>query len=126
LARYAAECVPPSRRLLVLWFAPQIYYYADRPMASRHLFYESGYERLALEQQRTLEKIKRFAPPVVLATGDLDTFTRQVYPAVVDYIRREYETAGTVDDDGEQFQVLLKRNEPVVRSYGEHQWPCVS
>jgi hypothetical protein len=126
LARYAAECVPPSRRLLVLWFAPQIYYYADRHMASRHLFYESGYERLAPEQQRTLEKIQRFAPPVVFAPGDLDTFTRRLYPAIVDYIQREYETAATVADDGGQYQVLLRRNEPVVRSYGEHQWPCVS
>jgi hypothetical protein len=126
LARYANECVPPSRRLLVLWFAPQVYYYADRLMASRHLFFESGYERVASEQQRTLEKIQRFAPPLVFATGNLDTHTRQAYPAVVDYIRREYETAGTVNDDGEEYQVLLRRNEHVVRSYGDQQWPCLT
>ncbi len=126
LARYAAECVPQSRRLLVLWFAPQLYYYADRLMASRHLFYESGYERIAFEQQRTLEKIQRFAPPVVLATGDLDTFRRQAYPTLVDYIHREYETAGTVSDEGQQYQVLIRRNEHVVRPYGEHQWPCLT
>jgi hypothetical protein len=126
LARYANECVPASKRLLVLWFAPQVYYYADRLMASRHLFYESGYEQLASEQQRTLEKIQRFAPPLVFATGQLDTFTRQAYPAIVDYIRREYETAGTVSDDGEQYQVLLRRNEHVVRSYGDQQWPCLT
>jgi hypothetical protein len=126
LARYVAECVPHSRRLLVLWFAPQVYYYADRLMASRHLFYESGYERLPPEQQRTLEKIQRVAPPVVLATGNLDTFTRQMYPAVVDYIHREYETAGTVNDDGQTYQVLLRRNEQVTRPYGEQQWPCLT
>ena len=95
-------------------------------MASRHLFYESGYERLPPEQQRTLEKIQRVAPPVVLATGNLDTFTRQIYPAVVDYIHREYETAGTVNDDGQTYQVLLRRNEHVTRSYGEQQWPCLT
>jgi hypothetical protein len=126
LARYANECVPPSKRLLVLWFAPQVYYYADRLMASRHLFYESGYEQLVSEQKRTLEKIQRFAPPLVFATGQLDTFTRQAYPAIVDYIRREYETAGTVSDDGGQYQVLLRRNEHIVRSYGDQQWPCLT
>lgn len=126
LARYVSECVPHSRRLLVLWFAPQVYYHADRLMASRHLFYESGYERLAPEQQRTLEKIQRFAPPIALATGDLDTFTRQVYPGVVEYLHREYERAATVRDDGKDYLVLIRRNEHVVRSYGEHQWPCLT
>ena len=30
LAAYARECVPESERILVLWFAPEIYYYSDR------------------------------------------------------------------------------------------------
>ena len=126
LARYVSECVPHSRRLLVLWFAPQVYYHADRLMASRHLFFESGYERVASEQQRTMEKIQRFAPPVALAMGDLDTYRRQAYPVLVDYLHREYETVGKVNDEGQEYLVLFRRDEHVSRSYGEHQWPCLT
>jgi hypothetical protein len=125
LAQYAADCLPSSRRLLVLWFAPEIYYYAGRLMASRHLFYDSGYERLAREQQLTLEKIQRYAPPLVFANGGLDTYTRSLYPNIVDYVRREYNTVGTVEDNGRQYLVLLRKSEPVLTSYGERQWPCL-
>ncbi len=125
LAQYASQCVPPSKRLLVLWFAPEIYYYADRLMASRHLFFESGYESLANEQRLTVEKIQRFSPPLVFATAKLDTFTSEKYPGVVEYVHRQYEPVGSVEDEGERYVILLRRDERVVGSYGESQWPCL-
>jgi hypothetical protein len=126
LAQYAAECVPPSKRLLVLWFAPEIYYYADRLMASRHLFFESGYELLTNEQRLTNEKIKRFSPPLVFATARLDTFTSEKYPGVVEYVHRQYEPVGSVEDEGERYVILLRRDERAVGTYGDSQWPCLA
>jgi hypothetical protein len=125
LAQYASQCVPPSRRLLVLWFAPEIYYYADRTMASRHLFFESGYETLPNEQRLTVEKIARYAPPLVFATAQLDTFTREKYPGVVDYVHHHYEPVGSTEDEGERYLIFLRRDERVVGSYGDQQWPCL-
>lgn len=126
LAEYAAQCLPSSNRLLVLWFAPEIYYYADRLMAARHLFYDSGYQDLEQEQQLTLAKIQRYAPPFVYATGGLDTYTRMLYPEVVDYVHREYDAIGALEDDGRRYQVFLRKGASVVRSYGEHEWPCLT
>jgi hypothetical protein len=125
LAQYASQCVPPSKRLLVLWFAPEIYYYADRLMASRHFFFESGYESLANEQRLTVEKIRRFSPPLVFATAGLDTFTSEKYPGVVEYVHRQYEPVGSVEDEGERYVIFLRRDERVVGSYGDGQWPCL-
>jgi hypothetical protein len=124
LAAYARECVPPSDRLLVLWFAPEIYYYADRLMATRHVVFVPGFAAVAHEQRMTLAKIERFAPPVAFANSSLETSTREIYPAVVDYVHREYATAGTVAEDGERYVILVRRDEPVVRHYGEERWPC--
>jgi hypothetical protein len=126
LAQYAAECVPRSRRLLVLWAAPEIYYYSDQLMASRHLFFDAGYEKLPVEERLALEKIQRFSPPVVFATGSLEAFTREMYPGVVDYVGREYEPVDSIEEEGVRYIILLKRNEPVLRPYGEHHWPCFS
>ena len=126
LAQYAAECVPPSRRLLVLWAAPEIYYYADRLMASRHLFFDAGYERLPVEEHLALEKIRRFSPPLVFARENLEAFTHQMYPGVVDYVRGAYETVDSIEEEGVRYLILLKRNEAVLRPYGEHQWPCMA
>jgi hypothetical protein len=126
LAQYAAECVPSSRRLLVLWFAPEIYYHADRLMAARHLVYEASYQSLAHEQQLTLDKIQRYEPPMVFESGDLDTGVRAQFPALADYVHREYTAAGVAEDNGRRFRIFLRKNEPALRSYGDHAWPCLS
>jgi hypothetical protein len=126
LAQYAAECVPSSRRLLVLWFAPEIYYHADRLMAARHLVYEASYQSLAHEQQLTLDKIQRYEPPMVFESGDLDTGVRAQFPALADYVHREYTAAGVAEDNGRRFRIFLRKNEPAPRSYGDHAWPCLS
>jgi hypothetical protein len=125
LAQYADACVPRSKRLLVLFAAPEIYFYADRLMASRHLFFNAAYESLPVEERLTVEKIRRFSPPLVFATSSFDTFTRRMYPGVGDYIHGAYETAGSVEEEGVGYVILLRRNEPVLRSYGEQHWPCM-
>ncbi len=124
LARYAHECVPASERLLVLWFAPEIYYYADRLMAPRHLVFVPGYAQLGREQQMTLSKIERFSPPIAFANSGLDGFTKEVYPAVVEYVHREYDMAGSLEGEGERYVILARRDRPAVRSYGDEHWPC--
>ena len=126
LAQFASECLPSSKRLLVLWFAPEIYYHADRLMAARHLFYDSGYQDIEQEQRLTLEKIQRYAPPLVYATGELDTYTRTLYPEVVDYVHRDYELIGAIEDNGRRYQVFLRKDASVVRRFGEHEWPCLT
>jgi hypothetical protein len=125
LARYANECVPSSRRLLVLWFAPEIYYYADRLMATRELMYETAQLSLALEERLMLEKFQRFTPPLVFVAGGLERMAGHIYPTVIERLRHDYAPAGSVEDDGQRYQVFLRKNETVVRSYGDHAWPCL-
>jgi hypothetical protein len=124
LAQYANACLPPTGRLAVLWFEPELYYYADRLMAVRHLVFVPEWASLDEEQRLALDKITRFAPPIVLATSRLHTETRTVYPALVDYVEREYDVRGMLDNDGERYLVFARRGEPVVRSYGDEGWPC--
>ena len=126
LAQFASECLPSSERLLVLWFAPEIYYYADRLIASRHLFYDSGYQDIEQELRLSFEKVMRYAPPLVYATGELDTYTRTLYPRVVDYVHRNYELIGAIEDNGRRYQVFLRKDASVVRQFGEHEWPCLT
>lgn len=125
LARYARACVPPSDRLLVLWFAPEIYYYADRLMASRHMFFDSGYPSMEDELRLTLDKIRRTAPMLVFASDDLDTRTRALYPAVVAHVRGAYEEVGAIEDAGGVRRLILaRRGVPVTGRYGTDEWPC--
>ena len=126
LAQYAAQCIPRSRRLLVLWAAPEIYYYSGQLMASRHLFFDAGYQRLPVEDRLALEKIRRYSPPLVFATGDFETTASQAHSSVLDYVRAAYETVDTIEEEGVRYLILLKRNEPILKPYVEHHWPCMA
>jgi len=124
LAMYARDCVPANERLMVLWFAPEIYYFSDRLMAQRHLVFIGGWAALDDEQRLTLEKVRRSSPPLVFASADrLDDSTRKIYPALVEYVHREYEPAGTVAGD-ETYIILARRDRPPLRQYGDGRWPC--
>ena len=124
LAEYARECIPAGERLMVLWFAPEIYYYSDRLMAQRHLAFITGWAALADEQRMTLEKVRRSAPALVFASAPrLDTVTRAMYPSLVDYVHQNYDAVGTVADD-EDYVIFARRDRPAVSQYGEHHWPC--
>jgi hypothetical protein len=124
LARYARDCVPPTERLMVLWYAPEIYYYSDRLMAQRHLIFYRGWAALGDEQRLTLEKAQRSAAPLVFASAPrLDSVTRQAYPSLVDYVHANYVQVGSVAGD-EEFVILARRDRPPARTYGDAKWPC--
>ena len=107
LAAYVRECVPREDRLLVLWFEPEIYYYADRLVAQRHLVFTPAWAALAHEQRMTLERVKRFAPPIALARRSaLESPARASYPGVVEYVEQEYQLAATAANDGEEYSDL--------------------
>jgi hypothetical protein len=125
LAAYVRECVPSADRVLVLWFEPEIYYYGDRLMAQRHLVFAPTWAGLPHEQNMTMEKIRRFSPPLALARRSaLEGYARASYPGVVDYVEREYRLAATVVDEGEEYLIFANRSRPVLRRFGSGDWPC--
>ena len=125
LAAYVRECVPPSDRLLVLWFEPEIYYYSERLMAQRHLGFAPAWAALEHEQRMTLEKVTRFAPPLALVRRSaLEDQARATYPGVVAYVEREYVRAASVEDGGEEYWIFTRRDRPPLRGFGPQNWPC--
>ena len=128
LARYARDCVAPSDRLLVLWFAPEIYYYSERLMANRSLANIPG-KAAPGEQEMSVDKLMRYAPPIALATDALTDDLKgliEYYPAVVEYVRREYVEEASFEDDGQHYHIFRRRDRPATGTYGDAAWPCMS
>jgi hypothetical protein len=121
-AQYAAACVPPSERVAVLWYAPEIYYYSNRLMAIRHLVFAPGLASPE-EQRRTAEKFTRSSPPVVFAGALMSTITRPVFPELIADVDRDYVQAGSLDDD-EGYLLLVRRDRTPTGSWGPRAWPC--
>jgi hypothetical protein len=123
LAAYARECLPATDRILVLWFAPEIYYYSDRLMASRHAFFLSEFSRLSHERDMEMEKIRRAPPAIVFTKTGSESAVRHAFPQVMDLVGREYHVGGWIDD-GDRYSFLVRNDRLPVREYGADRWPC--
>jgi hypothetical protein len=125
LAAYARGCVPPTDRVLVLWFEPEIPYFSGRLLAQRHLVFPPSWANLPLEQNAAMAKITRYKPPVAFAmASSLDRTARVAYPRVVEYVEREYQVAARVESGGEEYLIFTRNDRPPTASFGARAWPC--
>jgi hypothetical protein len=125
LAAYARGCIPPSDRLLVLWFEPEIPYFSGRLIAQRHLNFPRSWANLEHEQHATLEKVTRYKPPVAFALASaLDRTARVAYPHVVEYVEREYQLVATAENGGEDYLIFARKDRRVLTDFGSERWPC--
>lgn len=124
LAAYARECLPATDRISVLWFAPEIYYYSDRLMASRHAFYLPEFGSLPHERDMEMEKVSRTPPAMVFTRTGSDDAVRRAFPQVMDLASRDYHVAGWIDEAGNRYSFLVRKDRMPVREYGADGWPC--
>jgi len=125
LAAYARGCIPPTDRVLVLWFEPEIPYFSGRLLAQRHLVFPPSWGKLALEQDAAMAKITRYSPPVAFAlASSLDRTARVAYPRVVEYVEREYQLGAKVESGGEEYLIFTRKDRQPVASFGTRGWPC--
>ena len=124
LAAYARECLPATDRILVLWFAPEIYYYSDRLMASRHAFYLAEFGSLPRERDMEMEKVKRAPPAIVFTRAGSEEPVHRAFPQLMDLINRDYQFGGSIDDGGDRYAFLVRNDRIPVRTYGTDRWPC--
>jgi hypothetical protein len=125
LAAYARGCVPPTERVLVLWFEPEIPYFSGRLFAQRHLTFPPAFASLRHEQDAAMEKIARYRPPIAFAMASaLDRTARAAYPRVVEYVEAEYQVAATIESGGENYLIFTRKDRPPVASFGARAWPC--
>jgi hypothetical protein len=124
LAEYVRRCVAPRDRILVLWYAPEIYYEADRLMAGRHLYFFPTFVGVEEEQRREVEKVMRFKPPLVLADSASATGARKAFPALLRYIDSDYVSGAEFGGNGNRYHILIRRDSPPPVSDSVTGWPC--
>jgi len=123
LAAYARGCVPSGERVLVLWFEPEIPYFSERLIAQQHFIFPPTWTGLWRQQQATLVKVSRFKPPIAFAQAS-DNSAARAYPALADYVQREYEVAATMPDGGKDYLILTRKDRTPVSTFGPQGWPC--
>ena len=118
LARYLLDCTAPSDRVLVTWYAPDVFFYAERGFAGGQAFLYGELHASVADQRLTLERMQRQSVPIILARRDRVDFFRRDFPLIYDYVQTRYRLAeSTLGDERSAHLVFVDtRLEPA----GEH------
>ena len=125
IVRYVRECTPPDEPLLVLWFAPEFYYYADRPFAGRMGAYMNGYYTSENNQRRNIAALERDRPAVAIMEAGREKTDLATHQAVLAYLARDYHELGRVPaTDGTVIRVFGRNDRRSASTQADLGWPC--
>lgn len=122
---YVRACTASHEPLLVLWFAPDLYYYSDRPFAGRLGFYIEGYWADDAAELRNIAALERDRPPIALMETDREVTDLYTYPRLLTYLAEAYRPIGRIpSNDGRSIEILARNDRRPSSTYGESGWPC--
>jgi hypothetical protein len=123
--RYVRACTAPEDPLLVLWFAPDLYYYSDRPFAGRLGFYLEGYWSSIDHERANIAALERDRPVIVLMEPGRSATDLYTYPQLLDYVSTHYHPLGEVHSrDGRRVRVHARNDRTPSGVDVETGWPC--
>ena len=125
LAQWLRACTAPTDRLLVLGWAPDLYFFADRPFAGGQVYLYPGWHSSVADQELTVERLTRQRTPVAIAPVDGHTITQLTFPIVMEYVDRHYTHAMRATfGSASEYDVLVRRDIFPLRTYEPLQLPC--
>jgi hypothetical protein len=105
LLRYAFECTQDTDRLVAAWFAPEVYFYVERPFAGGQVYLISRWHNSPDDQRLTIERLEHQRVPIVIEKDDWDY--ENYFPLVADYIHQRYRVVPIEGDTIQGFRVLV-------------------
>ena len=123
--RYIRDCTFENEPLLVLWFAPDLYYYADRPFGSRLGFYMEGYWASPVHERANIAAIERDRPLLAVVEAGREATDLYTYPQLLAYVEEHYSPIGELPSPGgNPIRVLARNDHSPVSIDAELGWPC--
>ena len=102
LTHYLLDCTAPSDRILVTWYAPDVFYYAERGFTGGQAYFERGSFASVADQRLTIERMQQQSIPIILGRRDQEGLFREGFPLVYDYVQTRYRLAAESTFGGEQ------------------------
>lgn len=130
LAEYVRACTPADSRVLLTWFAPEVYFFAGRGFAGGMTVFLGSHWSSEADQRRTIEQLESQSVPLVIVQADSEESFRANFPRVAAHLDARYRVAGTTSfgdprasDDG--YRVLIGRDVGAVGTSPRWQLPCL-
>ena len=120
--RYVFDCTAPTDRVLAAWFAPQLFFYAERAFAGGQVYLIPGWHDSLDDQRLTVARLQRQRVPVVLESEDSDY--EMFFPHVAEYIHANYRAVALSTDRLSGYRILVDRRLQPTGTYEPLGVPC--
>lgn len=111
LAWYLRQCTRPDDAVMVTWFGPHFYYFAQRRFAGGIWAFFGDHWVSDGRQRQVIARMRQRPPAIVVVDRDRDFSA--VYALIAEYLHQEYRVAGRTDFDLRQdprFQIHVPVN----------------
>ena len=125
LATWVRACTAPSDRLLVVGWASDLFFYAERPFAGGQVYLYPNWHDSVADQQLTVERLTRERVPIAIAPVEGQPATRKAFPIVQAYVDGHYQHVVRGNfGSALEYDVLVRRDIPPVGRYQLLDLPC--
>lgn len=109
LTAYLRDCTAPDDYVLVTWFAPEVYYYAERKFAAGVAFFYPGFFTGEAEERRSVQRLEHQKVPIVLAEADTyERFFTREHPRLATFLATHYRLVAEIAaTDKRRYRVLV-------------------
>jgi hypothetical protein len=122
LGRYVFDCTSDTDRVLVTWFAPEIFFYSERAFAGGQVYLQPRWHASVADQQLTVARMKQQHVPIVFLKPDNDY--RGYFPIIADYVAANYREAVATSDRIDGYRVFVDKRLTATRRYAPLGLPC--
>ena len=129
LAWYVNQCTTAEDRVLVVSYAPELFFMAARGFAAGRVWIQPGFDDSDNQQQLMISRIASHRVPIAF-TDPEPAYTEdyvESFPLLDGYLAAHYQELGTIDfGRGYRYRVLVRRDLRPSSTYESLGLPCFS
>ena len=115
LSAYLHACTPADGRVLVTWFAPEVFFFAERGFAGGMAVFLGNHWSSDADQRRTVEQLASQQVPLVIMQSASAGEMRATFPRVATYLDETFRPAGASSFDdprvgADGYRVLIRKD----------------
>ena len=125
IGEWVRACTAPSDRLLVVGWAADLYFYAERPFAGGQVYLYPNWHSSPADQRLTVERLDRQRVPIAIAPVESEPAVRKSFPIVLDYVDRHYmHVVRAKFGSPREYDVLVRDDVSPLGTYDPLRLPC--
>jgi hypothetical protein len=126
IVNYVRACTAPHDRVMIGWFAPEVFYFSGRGFAGGMSVYFGGHWSRPDAQQVTMRRLQQESVPVAVLDVSYEEEFRRDYPLIDALLHTRFRPVAetSFDDPVGTYRLFVRTDEIASSTWGPRQLPC--